>query len=89
MPRKRFDVHTEARKIKDAILATPDIDIPQLFADMEVRTTAQRCDVFIMLDEKPGYFGGDYWDWHAPLRRCRNHHGTRLFDAINKRGEFA
>ena len=42
-------------------------------------------DLFIQLDEKPGYYDGDYagGDWHWKLRRARNQ-APGFFEAINK-----
>ncbi len=41
-------------------------------------------DMFQQLDEKPGYYDGDYagGDWHWKLRRARNH-ASEFFDLIN------
>ena len=40
--------------------------------------------MFQQLDEKPGYYDGDYagGDWHWKLRRARNQ-APDFFDAIN------
>ncbi len=41
-------------------------------------------DMFQQLDEKPGYYDGDYagGDWHWKLRRARNQ-APDFFEAIN------
>ena len=42
-------------------------------------------DLFQQLDEKPGYYDGNYaaGDWHWKLRRARNQ-APDFFDAINQ-----
>ena len=42
-------------------------------------------DLFQQLDEKPGWYDGDYasGDWHWKLRRARNQ-APEFFEAINK-----
>jgi len=58
-------------------------EVPQLFRDLKVPPD-DAYEVFRLLDEQPGLFGG-YGTWHSLLRRCRNDPEYRLFWAI--RGE--
>ena len=39
--------------------------------------------VFVMLDEKPGYFGYE-GDWHSRLRQVRNNPDYNLFERLGK-----
>lgn len=42
--------------------------------------------MFMVMDEKPGRWGGKYSDWHWKLRSCRNHPtwSRDLFQALEQ-----
>lgn len=90
MPRKpKFDVYATARTVIEEILKLKDDPeqvkkIPAIFAALNIKPM-ERYSVFQLLDEKPGYFGSTYWEWHAPLRQCRNwpEVGKKMFATFN------
>ena len=91
MPRKpKFDLKSACSETIKKILvvagASREVylpEIPKIFASLPY-APADRASIFTELDERPGQFGGDYFQWHAPLRQTRNHpeHGPRLFEAL-------
>lgn len=80
---------TRTRKVADAIqfglvaLAEAngsEADVVRLFAVQPI-SPVRKCDAFWLLDDKPGRYGANYFNWHSLLRRTRNHpiHGKELF----------
>lgn len=54
--------------------------VVKVFKDCRAKPD-MKCAAFWLLDEQPGYYGGDYFNWHSKLRSTRNHpvHAVELF----------